>query len=53
LSVDKVYDAKKKFWIAIHHGKIGRKKWSEKSDILKKKFFRKNPKTQSFYFRKS
>ncbi len=35
--MDKVYDAKKKFWKAIHHGKIGRKKESEKSKILKKK----------------
>ena len=49
-SVDKVYNAKKKFGIANHYGKIGRKKGSEKSDILKKKFFRKNPKTHGFYF---
>ena len=48
LSVDKVYDAKKKFGIANHYGKIGRKKWSEKSGILKKKFFRKNSKPMVF-----
>ena len=52
-SVDKVYNAKKKIGIANHYGKIGRKKGSEKSNILKKIFFRKNSKTHGFYFRKS
>jgi hypothetical protein len=36
--VDKVYDAKIKVGIANHYGKIGRKKGSEKSEILKKIF---------------
>ena len=48
-----VYNAKNNFRLAIPFRKIGRKKWSKKSDILKKKFLRKNTKTQSFYFRKS
>jgi hypothetical protein len=34
-SVDKDYDAKNNFWYAIPYRKIGRKKGSEKSDILK------------------
>ena len=42
----------KNFWIAIHYGKIGRKKWSEKSDILKKKIFRKNSKPVVFILHK-
>ena len=52
-SVDKVYHAKIKCGIANHYRKIGRKKWSKISDILKKKILRKNPKTHGFYFRKS
>jgi hypothetical protein len=36
--VDKVYNAKKKFGTANHYRKIGRKKGSEKSDILKNIF---------------
>ena len=52
LSVDKVYDAKKNFCKAIPYRKIGRKKWSEKSEILKKKFFRKNSKPLVFILHK-
>ncbi len=52
LLVDKVYDAKKNFWIAINYGKIGRKKWSEKSGILKKKIFTKNSKLLVFILHK-
>jgi len=40
--LDNVYNAKKKFGIANHYGKIGRKKRSEKSDIFKK-FFQEKP----------
>ena len=46
----KVFNAKKNFCLAIPYRKIGRKKGSEKSEILKKKFFRKDPKTHGFYF---
>ncbi len=50
--MDKVYDAKNNFWIAIHHGKMGRKKWSEKSGILKKNFLEKIPKHMAFILAK-
>ncbi len=52
LLVDKVYDAKKNFWLAIPYGKIGRKKWAKKSEILKKKFYRKNSKPLVFILHK-
>ena len=51
--MDKVYETKNNFCPAIPFRKIGRKKGSEKSEILKKNFFRKNPKTHGFYFRNS
>ena len=44
---------KKKFLTCYSLSKNRSKKRIEKSDILKIFFFRKNPKTQSFYFRKS
>ena len=50
--MDKVYDAKNNFWIAIYYGKIGRKKWSEKSDILKKFFLGKTQKRMVFIIEK-
>jgi hypothetical protein len=43
---------KKKFGIANHNGKIGRKKGSEKSDILKKFFFEKTQKHMVFILEK-
>ncbi len=49
-SVDKVCDAKNNFCLAIPFRKIGRKKWSEKSEILKKKNFQKKPKNAKFFF---
>ena len=51
-SLDKVYNAKKKFGKANHYRKIGRKKCSEKSEILKKNFFRKNSKPLVFILQK-
>jgi len=44
---------KKKIWNSQSLWENRSKKRIEKNDILKKNFFRKNPKTQSFYFRKS
>ena len=51
-SVDKVYNAKNNFGLAIPYRKKGRKKWSEKSEILKKIFFRKNSKPLVFILQK-
>jgi hypothetical protein len=43
---------KKKFGIANHYGKIGRKKGSEKSEILKKFFLGKTQKRMVFILEK-
>jgi hypothetical protein len=52
LPMDKVYYTKNNFWIAIPYRKIGRKKWSEKSEILKSFFNRFFTfKIVSFYFK--
>ena len=48
-SLDNVYNAKKKFGIANHYGKIGGKKRSEKSDIFKK-IFQEKPNNTWFLF---
>jgi hypothetical protein len=48
-SVDKVFNAKNNFCLAIPYRKIGRKKWSEKSEIMEN-FFLGKTQTQSFYF---
>jgi hypothetical protein len=50
--MDKVYEAKNNFCLAIPYGNSERKKWSKKSEVLKKNFLRKNPKTQSFILEK-
>ena len=51
-SLDKVYNAKKKFGIANHYRKIGRKKGSKKSDILKIFFLGKTQKHMVFILEK-
>jgi hypothetical protein len=50
--VDKVYDTKNNFCLAIPYRKIGRKKWSKKSDILKKNFLGKTQKRMVFILEK-
>jgi hypothetical protein len=50
--VDKVYNAKNNFCLAIPYRKIGRKKGSEKSEILKKNFLGKSQKHMVFIFDK-
>jgi hypothetical protein len=50
--VDKVYNAKNNFCLTFPYRKIGRKKGSEKSEILKKNFLRKTQKRKVFILEK-
>jgi hypothetical protein len=50
--VDKVYDAKYNFCLAFPYQKIGRKKGSEKSEILKKIILGKTQKRKVFILEK-